>query len=233
MINKPLVGVVGKAGSGKDTVANYLKENYGFVHLSLAEPIKDFAKDLFGFSKEQLWGSSSNRDKEIKVDWSYTWKQFDKHSRYWLEFFNSIEYLPQLRDWLTGLNQDCPHIINARRVAQTLGTEFGRNTVNKDIWINHLLQRAEFYMFDSEFSGIVTSDVRFENEMQKIHSKQGKIIRLLRNKNNHTGIPGHQSEVEQDLVSEDLFDFVIDNNGPISDLYEALNIYMKVIHAPE
>jgi hypothetical protein len=115
-------------------------------------------------------------------------------------------------------------------VAQTLGTEFGRNTIHKDIWINHLLSRSEFYIYDSEFKGVVTSDVRFENEMGKIHANKGKIIRLLRNKDYSTGIPGHQSEIEQDLVSEDYFDFVIDNNGPIEELYNALDIYMRVLH---
>lgn len=227
---KPIIGIVGKAGSGKDTVATYLVDNYGFKHLSLAEPIKDFSKKLFNFSNEQLWGSSSNRDKEIEVDWLYTWKQFNKHSSDWLTFFSAQSFMPDLRLWLEGLNDDCPYKINVRRVAQTLGTEFGRNTVNKDIWINHLIERAEFYMHDSEFKGVIASDVRFENEMHKIHDKHGKIIRLLRNKDTHTGIPGHQSEIEQDLVSEDNFDFIIDNNKELSKLYEALDVYMRVLH---
>lgn len=42
-----LVGICGKAGSGKDTVGNYLVENYGFKKIALADPIKRIVKDVF------------------------------------------------------------------------------------------------------------------------------------------------------------------------------------------
>jgi hypothetical protein len=36
-----IIGVSGYAQSGKDTVANYLVENYGFVKISFADPIRE------------------------------------------------------------------------------------------------------------------------------------------------------------------------------------------------
>jgi len=36
-----LIGLVGKAGSGKDTVANYLVNNYRFNSIAYADPIKE------------------------------------------------------------------------------------------------------------------------------------------------------------------------------------------------
>jgi dephospho-CoA kinase len=42
-----LVGMVGKAGSGKDTVGDYLIKNYGFNKIALADPIKRLVKDIF------------------------------------------------------------------------------------------------------------------------------------------------------------------------------------------
>jgi len=42
-----LVGICGKAGSGKDTVGDYLIDRYGFKKIALADPIKRLVKDIF------------------------------------------------------------------------------------------------------------------------------------------------------------------------------------------
>jgi len=52
-----IIGVAGKARSGKDTVAEYLVKKYKFVRYSFADPIKYGCKEMFGFSDEQLWGN--------------------------------------------------------------------------------------------------------------------------------------------------------------------------------
>ena len=39
-----LIGVVGLNGSGKDTVAKYLVDNYGFLHKDLGQEIRDMLK---------------------------------------------------------------------------------------------------------------------------------------------------------------------------------------------
>lgn len=50
-----VVGLVGKKYAGKDTVADYLVDNYGFVKLAFAEPLKQACETVFGFSHEQLY----------------------------------------------------------------------------------------------------------------------------------------------------------------------------------
>lgn len=57
-----IIAIHGKAGSGKDTVADYLCKTYGYYKASLAEPLKEFCRDVFGFSEQQLYGSSSYRN---------------------------------------------------------------------------------------------------------------------------------------------------------------------------
>lgn len=50
------IGLLGKKGSGKDTLADYLVNTKGFVKYSFAKPIKDIAKILFNLSEQQLYG---------------------------------------------------------------------------------------------------------------------------------------------------------------------------------
>ena len=45
-----IVGLSGKAGSGKDTVANYLVEKHNFTKLAFAGVLKEGMKILFDLS---------------------------------------------------------------------------------------------------------------------------------------------------------------------------------------
>jgi len=42
-----LIGICGKAGSGKDTIGDHLVKEYGFERIALADPIKRVVKDIF------------------------------------------------------------------------------------------------------------------------------------------------------------------------------------------
>lgn len=83
-----------------------------------------------------------------------------------------------------------------RQAMQTLGTEWGRNCIGDDFWVN-LMRHA----LDTSKRGalIVIEDVRFDNEAALIRAYGGKIIRM----EGRGGISGaHVSEkgVEPDLT---------------------------------
>lgn len=61
MSNGPLIGVMGKKGSGKDTVADYLVKNYSFSKTAFAEPVKHISKIMFNFTDEQLYGNEKEK----------------------------------------------------------------------------------------------------------------------------------------------------------------------------
>ncbi len=57
-INLPqIIGITGRKFNGKDTLGNYLVNNFSYKKLSYADPIKDITRILFGFNEEQLYGS--------------------------------------------------------------------------------------------------------------------------------------------------------------------------------
>ena len=83
-----------------------------------------------------------------------------------------------------------------RQAMQSLGTEWGRNCIGEDFWVN-LMRHA----LDNSKRGalIVIEDVRFDNEAALIRDFGGRIIRM----EGRGGIPGtHVSEagVEPDLT---------------------------------
>lgn len=68
-----IIGLAGKKGSGKDTVADYLCEQYGFVKYGFGDPIKEIGRIMFDFNSEQLYGS----EKEIvDSNWGITPREF-------------------------------------------------------------------------------------------------------------------------------------------------------------
>ena len=55
--NKQIIGITGRKFNGKDTIANYLRDNYDYHQIAFAEPLKESCRVLFGFTEEQLYGS--------------------------------------------------------------------------------------------------------------------------------------------------------------------------------
>lgn len=56
------IGLTGAAGAGKDTVARTLAHMVrGSAIVALADPLKRFCLEAFGFEEQQLWGSSERR----------------------------------------------------------------------------------------------------------------------------------------------------------------------------
>lgn len=57
-----IIGLAGKAGAGKDTVADLLVKHHDFQKIAFSDPMKRFCKEVFGWSDEQLWGPSELRN---------------------------------------------------------------------------------------------------------------------------------------------------------------------------
>jgi len=58
----PIILICGNAGAGKDTVADMLGRATQGALIAQATPIKEFAKKVFGFSNESLFGPSDARN---------------------------------------------------------------------------------------------------------------------------------------------------------------------------
>jgi len=63
-----VIGMIGKAGSGKDTVADYIVEKYGFEKLAFADPLKKAVQVMFDIDDHHMFDREL-REVELE-DWS-------------------------------------------------------------------------------------------------------------------------------------------------------------------
>jgi hypothetical protein len=103
---------------------------------------------------------------------------------------------------------------------QTVGTEWARSK-NPNVWIDLLIKKVN----DVESStNIYNSDVRFKNEFDALKKNGFILIKLKRNVVEiDNGSVGHISEVELDSIPDSNWDYVIDNNDGIEELYRKLD----------
>ncbi|MFO0758712.1 MAG: hypothetical protein U0359_19625 [Byssovorax sp.] len=52
-----ILGICGKSGAGKDTIAAHLRDRHGFARVAVADRLKRLTVLAFDFSDDQLWGS--------------------------------------------------------------------------------------------------------------------------------------------------------------------------------
>jgi hypothetical protein len=98
-----------------------------------------------------------------------------------------------------------------RYALQTLGTEWGRMCLDKDIWINIAIAKAK------QYHKTVITDVRFANEASAIKAAGGLVIRIVRDSAD-SARDEHASEAVDSVIP----DFYADNNGSIEDLQERI-----------
>lgn len=63
-----LIGITGKAGSGKSALADILTRHYGYTEVSLAGPIKEIVQRIWGVSDDALWGPSERRAELLRPE---------------------------------------------------------------------------------------------------------------------------------------------------------------------
>ena len=68
-----IIGLIGKKSSGKDTLADYLVQQHGFVKYAFSDPIKEACKAIFLLTDEQL--HSVAKKEEVDPRWELSPRQ--------------------------------------------------------------------------------------------------------------------------------------------------------------
>ena len=106
----------------------------------------------------------------------------------------------------------------ARTLQQKMGTELGRQLLGANFWID----RAAEEIAKRDLSDVVITDIRFQNEVDWIHSRGGIVARLSRP--SAIDADAHDSEVGVDNLRG--IDVEIDNSGTFMFLEQQVkNLY--------
>ncbi len=110
--------------------------------------------------------------------------------------------------------------MTARHAMQTLGTEWGRDLIGENIWLNAWKLKVNKHL--SQRRMVVVDDVRFPNESKAIKDMGGFIIRVLRNEPDSSD--DHSSEV---LIDSIKYDHILTNFGSVEELRDKIAIFGK------
>jgi hypothetical protein len=115
--------------------------------------------------------------------------------------------------------------VSYRHMLQTLGTEWGRDFVHKDVWVR--LAFDEHIPSIEKFLGEqlwLCTDVRFLNEAEAIWNKGGLIVEIYRPGFSTGQHEDHASETESTFI---VADCVVINNGKLSYLDDAAEWFLR------
>lgn len=233
-----IVGIKGRKGSGKDTVASMIhyiiaagttlanfdnwekfsKSPYDELDVPtrhFADKIKDDLSFIFGINRE-CFDDSDYKDNKY---YHFKTKSFiaANHLNDILPEI-TLEDLKQntLAKWIENYNNDC--IIKLRTLMQYYGTELIRNNIGSQVWVDGLIQTA---IKDKNYYGYaVIADVRYPNEANAIYNVGGKVIHVFKTDNTKVE---HSSED----IKCDARDYEIDNNGTLLGLFYKVLEFVK------
>lgn len=196
-MNKNLIGISAKIGSGKDTFFDIVQKKVvgSYENKKFAFKLKQIASILTGISPEKF------EDQEFKK--TFLSKEWDK-LMYSGDPFLKNEQIEVFYQSMT-----------VREFLQRLGTEAMRDGLHKNVWVNALLSD-----FNKETSKWIVTDMRFKNELSAIKKNGGITVRI--NRKDCVKID-HPSETELDSES---FDYVIENNGTLEEFEEKINDFL-------
>ena len=200
-----LIGIAGKAGSGKDTVGKIIQ----FLTLDddvFSKTNRDCIADL----EHKAYCASQSKWKIKK--YASTLKKIT--SIILGCKVNKLEDRDFKEKELGKQWQVIDYTLTPRLLLQRLGTDAARY-VHPDIWVNAL-----FSKFKKKSRWIIT-DVRFDNEVRAIQERGGIVIRVNRDKSkDSTEHSNHLSETALDNYEG--FDVILNNNDTLEDLIEEI-----------
>ena len=177
-----------------------------YKRIAFADPLKRMLSDLLNISLDKFYIREFKDGCIINIstlEGSWLGEKLSDSK------FNKL--VKQLDPSLTEAN------LSLRQLLQYFGTEIMQKYFGKRVWINSTMQNRSEYT--------IISDLRFIEEYNAVKEKKGVVIYI--NRPNYE-FGQHASEREmKELLENDKYDFIIDNNGSIEDLFNQVKKITK------
>lgn len=108
----------------------------------------------------------------------------------------------------------------ARFLMQTLGTEWGRETVYQNLWADSAAAQADAIIASG--GRVVIDDMRFPNEVEVVRREGGVTVNVVR-----PSTPITERHGSEGALANHPFDFTLRNDGAIEDLHHRVDVWMS------
>lgn len=207
-----LIGLGGYAKSGKDSTADWLVVHKAWIKLFMAKPLDDGLQAIDPLIPLASTAWEIDTPDEVMA----------KASVFLAGPFN----LPAVR--YTTVRQvlsydEAKYNREVRRLLQAFGTEFGRDMVGDDIWVDMVFTEADAAM-ELGYSVAITG-IRYTNEATRIRGyERGRLIWIER-----PGVGPVNAHSSDNSLGPIDFDFAIDNEGSLDNLGWAIERIVGVM----
>lgn len=199
-----LIGLGYRKQSGKDTVADYLVNQYDFKKMSFAAPLKE----LCSYIIDSRNGKLKPNDAMLLIQ---QWKnKYSAGGKEYATCWDRVEWLLKTSEESKVKEYFTTEMGKHRKLYQYIGTDTFRET-DPEFWIKCMaVNVASINLYKTD---IVITDMRFRNEKAFVESL-GHAVKVDRDLPTHDT---HASEHDLDLES---FNYIIDNTGTLEDLFD-------------
>lgn len=185
----PLIGLMGRKRSGKDTFAERLVSAHGFVRVAFADPLRATLYDLDPLVRVEIDEVSLLTGGGDPQDASY-WRLAP------LVDFIGWERAKELRE--------------VRRLMQAHGVAI-REHVGESVWVDAAMWEVQSLR---DTTPVVVTDVRFPNEAAAVGADGGILIRIER-----PGQDAGDAHISETALDGYPADFTFVNAGSVEDLH--------------
>ena len=227
-----IIGISGRMCVGKDTVGKFLEEK-GLTLIALADPMKRFCAEIFGWDEETLWGPSKYREVQDK-----------RYPRWTSELATRMrESKAPYEDMEYKLG---PEYLTPRHALQQLGTEWGRSC-HTNTWVDAAIRTAcelleyphtveyartvgtEYFEDPCVYpprKGVAITDVRFPNEVAAIEAAGGVVLRVHR-----PVLKIVSTHLSETALNRHTFKHNLINSGTLDDLRRSTHTWLETLTA--
>lgn len=194
----PLIGLAGFAQSGKDTVASFLTNNHGWTRVAFADALRAVLYALNPIvDHETLDVFEFGREAPVET----------------LVIEDRVQ--PLVND--DGWDDVKVRYQEVRDLLQRLGTEAGRDQINQQLWVRLGEEKIE-----RAGGPVIVTDCRFQNEVQMIRRRKGKLIWVAR-----PGVGAVNKHASEHSVTSQDCDFTLINDGTFAELHKDIKQLIK------
>jgi len=205
-----IIALCSQKRGGKDTLADHLIKKYDYTKYSFADPIKKSAMEIFGFTKDQMWGST--KDKEtVDERWGISPRQALQIMGTELFQYDFGKHLPNFE----------------KKIGRSIWVKkfeywYKKNQNLSDAWNVKNKECQDFEIVKINDFNCVIPDLRFKHEYDIVKKLGGQLWEITNNRVERGDT--HASETEWYDLPKDI---TIVNNGSYEELYKEIDRNLK------